>query len=94
MVATRSFPVKAEIVLICAMLIGFALIAQQWSMTLYKVGLGIVVLSTLLEIAVGNLPKTASVGRSLTIIAVILAIVLAVFLIGIALVPYLTNLGR
>lgn len=94
MFRAKSFPIKAEIVLIVAMLIGFVLIAQQWSIGLYKLGLGIVVVSTLLEIAVGNIPKTASVGRSLKFIVVILAIVAAVFALGIALVPYLTNLGR
>lgn len=94
MFRTKSFPARAEIVLIAAMLLGFVLIAQQWSPSLYQLGLVIVVVSTLLEIAVGNIPKTASFGRSLVYIVVILAIVVAVFLFGIALVPYLTNLGR
>jgi hypothetical protein len=91
---SRSFPVVAETVLILSMALGFALIAQQASMLLYQVGLGIVVVATLLQIAVGNVPKDAGLGRSLRLIALFLGIVAAVFALGILLVPYLTNLGR
>lgn len=90
----RSFPERAERVLIAAMLLGIALIAQRYNVTLFKTGLSVLVVATLLQIAVGNLPKQASLGRSLVLIATILAIVAAVFAIGIALVPVLSQMGR
>lgn len=90
----RSFPERAERVLIAGLLVGIGLIAQRYNVTLFKVGLSILVVATFLQIAVGNLPKEASFGRSLALIALILAIVAAVFAIGIALVPVLSQMGR
>jgi hypothetical protein len=93
MLRGKSFPVAAEIVLIVAMIVGFALILQRTSLLVYQIGMGIVVASTLLEIAVGNVPKDASFWRSLRLIAIFLAITAIVFGVGILLVPYLTGLG-
>lgn len=90
----RSFPERAERVLIAALLIGIALIAQRYNVVLFKVGLVLLVVSTFLQIAVGNLPKDASFGRSLLLIAMILGIVALVFAIGVALVPVLSQMGR
>ena len=49
---------------------------------------------TLLNIAVGNLPREPSLGRALLLLLLFLALVAVVFGIGIALVPYLAQLGR
>jgi hypothetical protein len=54
----------------------------------------IVVVSTLLEIGVGNLPTGIGFWLSLKLIALTLSIAAAVFVVGILLVPYLTMLGR
>lgn len=90
----RSFPEIAERVLIVSLLVGIGLIAQRYSLIWFKIGLGVLVISTFLQIAVGNLPKDASVARSLVLIVAILAVVAAVFAIGIALVPVLSQMGR
>ncbi|KQT86158.1 hypothetical protein [Aurantimonas sp. Leaf443] len=90
----RSFPERLETTLILGLLAGILLIAQRYNLTLYKLGLSILVVSTLLQIAVGNLRKDASVGRSLVFIATVLAIVAAIFGAGILLVPYFSQLGR
>ncbi len=85
---------RAELVLICIMGVGFLLIAQQAVFGLYQAGLLIVVGSTLLHIAVGNLPRTASPARTALWTVLILLIVAAVFYAGILLVPLLAQLGR
>lgn len=90
----RSFPERLETTLIAGMLIGIALIAQRYNLLLYKVGLSIVVISTLVQIAVGNLRKDASTGASLFFIVKILIVIAAVFTIGILLVPTFSQLGR
>jgi predicted PurR-regulated permease PerM len=90
----RTFPERLETIMIVALAAGILLIAQRYSLMLYKVGLSILVVATLLQIAVGNLRKDASVGRSLAFIAMVLAIIAAVFAIGILLVPYFSQLGR
>lgn len=90
----RSFPERLETTMILALAAGILLIAQRYSLTLYKIGLSVLVVATLLQIAVGNLRKDASVGRSLAFIAMVLVIIAAVFTIGILLVPYFSQLGR
>lgn len=89
-----TFQQRAEIVLIGLLALGFVLIAQQASMVLYQVGLTLVIVATFLEIAVGNVPIEASPGKALRRIALFLAIIAAVFALGIFLVPHLTALGR
>lgn len=91
---TRSFPERLETTLIVGLVLGILLIAQRYNLTLYKVGLTILVVSTLLQIAVGNLDKEASTKRSLRFIAVILGVIAIVFSIGILLVPTFSQLGR
>lgn len=85
---------RTELALICIMAIGFVLIAQQMVFGLYQIGLLTVMASTLLHIAVGNLPRSAGLGRTLVWTAAILGIVAAVFGLGILLVPLLAQLGR
>lgn len=94
MKSARSFPERLETTLIVGLVVGILLIAQRYNLTLYKIGLCILVLSTLLQIAVGNLRKDASAGRSIGFIAMVLGIVAIVFSVGILLVPYFSQLGR
>jgi len=91
---TRSFPERLETVLIISLCVGIALIAQRYSVGLYRAGLVILVLSTLLQIAVGNLNKQAGVAESARFIAIILCVIATVFAIGILLVPTFAQLGR
>jgi len=90
----RTFPERLETIMILALAAGILLIAQRYSLLLYKVGLSILVVATFLQIAVGNLRKDASIGRSLLFILMVLAIAAAVFALGIVLVPYFAQLGR
>jgi hypothetical protein len=84
---------RAELVLILVMCVGFLLIVQQWSFQAYQIGLLTVMAATVLNIAVGNLPRAAGPVRALGQTLLILAIVAAVFVGGIYLVPYLAQLG-
>lgn len=92
--ARATFPERAERVLIGGMVLGIALIMQRVNLTLFKTGLSILVVSTLLQIAVGNVPKQGSVAGSLVRIVVILAVVALIFAIGVWLVPTLSRMGR
>ena len=88
------FVERLERGLILVLLTAIALIAQPFDIRLYRTGLLILVAATLLQIAVGNLPKDAPPGRALLRIAAILGVVAAVFALGIALTPFLAQLGR
>ncbi|MBE7186251.1 MAG: hypothetical protein INR68_17795 [Methylobacterium mesophilicum] len=90
----RSFPEILETTLIVGLVAGILMIAQRYNLGLYKAGLCVLVVSTLLQIAVGNLRKDAGVGRSLRFIAIVLLIVAAIFVAGILLVPTFAELGR
>ena len=94
MLRSRPFPERAAQVLILAMVVGIALIAQRYSVVVYRWGVCLLVGATFLQIAVGNLPAEASAARSIVFSLVILAVVAAVFLAGIWLVPVLSQMGR
>lgn len=90
----RTFPEKIELTLLGLFGVSFVLIIQGYSQQLFQLGLAILIVSTLLEVAVGNIPSDAGVKRSLSLLVLFLAIIAAVFGLGIVLVPYLTGLGR
>ena len=92
--ARTSFPKRAEQVLIGGMMVGIALITQRSDLDLFKAGLSVLVVCTLLQIAVGNIPKQGSILGSLVRIALILLLVAAIFGAGVLLVPILSRLGR
>lgn len=89
----RAFVARTELVLIVVMVAGFLLIAQQMSFEAYQVGLLTVMAATLLNIAVGNLPRNAAPLRAVGLTLFILAIVAGVLAAGILLVPYLARMG-
>lgn len=90
----QPFASMMQATLVGLMLLSFLLIAQQRSQALYHVGLVLLVVSTLMQIAFGNIPPSASFGRSMKLLALILAIIAMVFGLGIVLAPYLIQLGR
>lgn len=92
--AKTTFPERAERVLIGGMLVGIVLLMQRLSLDMYKAGLSVLVVSTLLQIAVGNIPKACGVAASLVRIFVIVAVIAVIFAIGVLLVPTLSRLGR
>lgn len=85
---------RLELALILVICAGFVLIAQTWSFRVYQAGLLAVMGATVLNIAVGNLPRQAGPGRALMLTLFILGIVGAVFGVGILLVPSLAQLGQ
>jgi hypothetical protein len=90
----RHIVPRLELALILIMCAGFLLIVQQWSFPAYQLGLLTVMAATILNIAVGNLPRQASPSRALLLMLGILGIVAAVFVAGILLVPYLAQMGQ
>ncbi len=90
----RGIVPRLELALITVMCVGFVLIAQTWNFRLYQFGLLAIMAATVLNIAVGNLPRQARPGRALGFTLLILAIVAAVFGLGILLVPALARLGQ
>ena len=85
---------RLELAIICLLGVGFLMVLQRWSYDAYHYGLMMIMGLTLLNIAVGNLPRGASPRRTLLMLLLFLALVVVVFGLGIVLVPYLAMLGR
>lgn len=83
-----------QAVLILSLLLSFFLIAQQYSQTLYQIGLLLLIVSTFLEIAFGNIPPNATFWPSMKLLGITMVIVVVVFTVSIYVAPYLVGLGR
>jgi hypothetical protein len=90
----KNFAEVLHAILIILMLLSFILIAQQGSKIFYQIGFIVLVVSTFIQIVFGNVPPTANFKQSMKLLGIGLAIVVAVFVLGIILAPRLANLGR
>ena len=88
------FAARFQAILIGVMFVGFVLIAQQGSKTLYQIGLPLLVLAAFFQLAFGNIPPGSNAATSLKLLALSWAIVAVVFGLGIVLAPFLIGLGR
>ena len=87
------FASQLQILLLVGMLVGFVLIGQTFSLEFYKWGLIILMASAFLQIVVGNIPPQTQLVGTMIRLMLGLTIVVAVFVVGIWLVPYLAQLG-
>ena len=92
----RSLPFAARVqgILVVLLLIGFVLIGQGFSKTLYQIGLPLLVATAFLQIAFGNIPPRANFRRSMAMLALTWAIVAALFYISVQLAPTLIDATR
>jgi len=88
------FASQLQIFVLLGILAGFLMIAQNQSLDVYRYGLIILCGSSLLQVVVGNIPPQTRFGGTLVLLGIGLAIVAAVFIIGVLLVPYLAQLGQ
>ena len=88
------FAARFQGLLIVVMLGGLVLIAQQRSVTLYKVGLPLLVTAAFLQIAFGNIPPGANFRRSMSLLVLTWAIVAALFYVSVQLAPTLIDATR
>ena len=102
-----TFASRTQALLVWVMLASFALMTQQFvtffevggveidlGLLLYQIGLGTLIVSSILQIAFGNIPASAGVGKSLRLLGISMVIVAIVFGLGIFLAPILAQLGR
>jgi hypothetical protein len=92
--APRPFASRMHVALVVLMLLSFALIAQQAYKPLYQAGFVLLIGSTLVQIVFGNVEPTAGFAKSMRQLALGLAIIAAIFGLGVVLTPALVNLGR
>lgn len=89
-----AFASSVQISLIVVLLAAFLLIAQTEDRDFFRVGIPALIVFTLIQIAFGNIPPTASLRQSLIGLAITGVILAGVVLLSIWLVPSLIQLGR
>ena len=90
----QPFAAIVQGILVILLVISFAMITQQFNETIYRMGFLLLIASTFVQIAFGNLPPEANFKQSIKLTAVVFAIIAIVFGLGIFLAPHLVNLGR
>jgi hypothetical protein len=90
----RPFASRAQAALIILMAISFLMVAQQFNETIFQLGLLLLIISTLLQIAFGNIPPEAEFRRSMIYLGIVAVILVAIVVISIAILPSLLQLGR
>ena len=87
------FASRLQTVFVFLMLASIFMIGQQWVQGVYKVGIVLLFVSVLLNMAVSNVPAQHGLGRTLRLAALFFLIVVIVFGVAIAIVPWLYALG-
>lgn len=94
MKSKAAFGAKMQGIVIIAMLLSFVFIIQKFSMTLHHIGLFLLIVAALSQMAFGNIPSEASFKKSKKTILAAFIIVTCVFALGIILAPVLIKIGR
>ena len=69
-------------------------IGQRFSFGVYQIAIVIMILAGLSQIAIGNVPPTASRAHFFKFLAIFAAVIVVIFGFSIWVVPYLVQLGR
>ncbi len=59
-----AFGARMQVIVIVSMIVSFALIIQKMNMTLHKIGLLLLIVSALSQMAFGNMPPEATLKRA------------------------------
>jgi len=89
-----AFGARMQIIVILSMIVSFGLIIQKMNMALYKIGLVLLIVSALSQMAFGNMPSEADFKEGKKIMMIAYTIVACVFGLGILLAPILIKIGR
>lgn len=94
MIKKRPFASHVQMILIGLLLLSFALITQKNSKSIYQAGMLLLIFSTLLQIAFGNIPPETNFKRSILYVGIAAAIISGIIFLAISIAPSLINLGR
>ena len=90
----KPFAARIQGINIIILLCSFVLIAQPWVKELYVVGIVVIMISSLLQNAFGNIKPDLDFKESMKGIAKIMLIILILFAVSILIAPYLVKMGR
>ena len=90
----RPFAGVLHAVLIVLLVISLVLIAQQFSMKIYQLGLILLGAAAITQIGFGNVPPNTNFAHSMKFLILTYVIIGAVFVVGILLAPTLIGMAR
>ena len=89
-----AFGARMQSIVILLMIASFLLIIQGANAVLYKIGLGLLIVSAISQMAFGNISSEATFRESRKTIIIAYLIVACVFGLGILIAPILIKIGR
>lgn len=90
----KPFATVMQAVLVVLLVVSLLLIAQQFSMKIYQLGLMLLGASAITQIGFGNIPPNSNFTQSMKYLILSYIIVGAMFGLGIILTPTLIGLAR
>jgi hypothetical protein len=90
----QPFGARIQFAWILVLTFALALLAQGLSYAVYTLGFVVLCIAVPLQVAIGNIKPEWGIGKSLGRILIYLVIVAVIFVISIAITPFLVNLGR
>ncbi|MBZ0278518.1 MAG: hypothetical protein K8I60_20390 [Anaerolineae bacterium] len=90
----QPFASIAKTALILLLLLSFVLITQQSSKAIYQIGMLLLIIFTLLQIAFGNIPSSANFKQTLLYLGIAAVIIGGLVFFSIAIAPTMIRLGR
>ncbi|MEM7126375.1 MAG: hypothetical protein AAF702_08625 [Chloroflexota bacterium] len=94
MAGKRTFTSIVQLLLVLLMLLSIILIGQRFEFGGYKAGLILLTITTLSQIAFGNIQPSANFGQAMRMYGIYMGITAVLFALSIAVAPLLVGLGR
>jgi hypothetical protein len=89
-----AFAARMQTIVILSMIISFLLIIQEMNDILHKMGLLLLIISAISQMAFGNMPPEANFKQARKIMIIAFSVVVCMFGLGILLAPVLIRIGR
>ena len=90
----RRFASAVQLILVILMLLSILLLGQSFNLQYYKIGLILMVVTSLSQIAFGNISPEANLSKAMRYYFLYMGITAALFVVSIVITPYLISLGR
>lgn len=89
-----SFAARVQLLLVVLMFSSIVLLSQRFTLQLYKIGLVVMGVTALSQIAFGNINSSTNFGGSMRQYLLYMTIIAAIFGLSILITPTLVSLGR
>jgi hypothetical protein len=89
-----GFTQRVQFALVLILLTSMVAVGQPWSFAVYKIAIVVIAVTGLAQVAVGNIPASASRVKFAKLLLLFILIIASIFGLSIWLAPILVGLGR